>query len=396
MAWGEIKVEQQRETFCLEVIKGHLKIAQACRKYGISRPTGYLWLNRYLNEGIEGLRNLSSKRHNQPHKISEEKENLILLLKAEYSKWGPKKLYSILEQRFPEEQWPSLTTIHTILKKNGLVRPRKLRRLLAEKNTNLQSSEKANDIWCIDFKGWFMTNDGVRFDPFTVTDHETRYLLGSNKLKSNDGEQVWAILETTFSEYGLPLYIRSDNGPPFASSCPGRLSKLSVKLIKAGITPEWIEPGNPQENGRHERMHLTMQQEGFLLGSSLKDQLKAQEEFIRYFNFERPHEALGQKTPGSLYTPSERIWTGKLREIEYPEHYKTLRVKRCGKASWKGGEIYVSRVLGGENVGITEGEKGLEMYFDKVFLGTVTKDLKLEVARRIDRIRTKNCREVES
>lgn len=389
MAWGENKVEYTRLLFCQSVLDGKLSISQACRQFQISRPTGYQWLDRYKNEGSSGLSNRSTMRLNQPQKTSEVQEDYILLLKSEYKYFGPKKLYAKLNERYPEIDWPQTTTIHNILKKNGLVEPRRLRRLLAEVNKNLQSSEKPNDIWCMDFKGWYMTNDQIKFDPFTLTDHESRYLIRCNKLKSNDTEHVWAVLDTAFREYGLPNFLRSDNGPPFATCCPGRLSKLAIKLIKAGITPEWIEPGNPQENGRHERMHLTMKQEGFVLGSNLKEQLKIIDEFIEYYNFERPHEALNQRTPGSLYVPSQRVWSGKFNEIEYPSEYKTLFVKNCGKASWKGSEIYISRVLEGERVGIVESEKGLEMYYANIFLGMVTKDLKLDVKRRRNR-RTQN------
>ncbi|MES1226400.1 MAG: integrase core domain-containing protein, partial [Bacteroidota bacterium] len=385
---GINKVENQRYLFCQFVLTGKLTMSEACRQFQISRPTGYFWLDRYQKQGDLGLTNRSSKRINQSEKTSQEKEDCIVLLKSEYPYFGPKKLYAKLIERFPEEDWPQTTALHNILKKNGLIKSRKIRRRLAECNKNLQSSEGPNDIWCMDFKGWHMTEDHVKFDPFTITDHETRYLIRCNKLKANDKEHVWAILEMAFREYGLPLYIRSDNGPPFATSSPGRLSKLAIKLIKAGVTPEWIEPGNPQENGRHERMHLTMEQEGFVQGSSLKDQLKIIEKFTEYYNFERPHEALGQKTPGSLYTASPRIWSGKLNEIEYPSNYKVLRIKSCGKASWRSGEIYVSRVLEGEKVGVIEGENGFEMYYANILLGVVTEDLKLIVKRREDRIRT--------
>lgn len=389
MKWRVNKVEYQRELFCQAILTGKLNMSEACRQFQISRPTGYLWLDRYVKEGPSGLINLNSARHNQPNKTSQDKEDLIILLKSEFSSYGPKKIYAKLVERFPDEDWPKTTTICNLLKKNGLVKSRRIKRRLAQYNKNLQSSEGPNDIWCMDFKGWYMTKDHVKFDPFTITDHETRYLIRCNKLNVNDSEHVWATLEMAFREYGLPLYIRSDNGPPFASTCPGRLTKLAIKLIKAGVTPEWIEPGKPQENGRHERMHLTMEQEGFVPGSSLKNQLKILQKFIEYYNFERPHEALGQRTPGSLYVSSQRIWNGRFNEIEYPNEYHILKVKSCGKASWKGGEIYVSRVLEGENIGIIEGENGLEMYYANIFLGTLTKDLKVIVKRRVDRIRTK-------
>ena len=271
--------------------------------------------------------NRSSSRLTQANKIPTDIEDCIILTKMEYKYFEPDKIYIKLRERYPYIDWPQTTTIHNILKKNGLVQPRRLRRLLATVNKNLQSSERPNDVWCMDFKGWHMTSDQVKFDPFTLTDHESRYLIRCNKLKSNNTEHVWSVLETAFREYGLPNFIRSDNGPPFATCCSGRLSKLSMMLIKAGITPKWIEPGNPQENGRHERMHLTMKQEGFfVLGTSLKEQIEIMEEFIKFYNFKRPHEALNQKTPGSIYVPSNRVWVGKLNPVEYSSEYKAAFV----------------------------------------------------------------------
>lgn len=387
MAWGVKKMELQRALFCQAFLSGKLNLSEACRQFDISRPTGYLWLKRYQEEGFPGLINRSTQRESQNNQTSQNKEDLIILLKSEFSHQGPKKIHAKLHERYPEEEWPGITTIHNILKRNGLVQSRKVKRRLAETNTDLYKSKYPNDVWCMDFKGWYMTKDNERFDPFTLTDHETRYLIRCNKLRENNKEHVWAILEMAFREYGLPLYIRSDNGPPFATSCPGRLSKLAVKLIKAGVTPEWIEPGNPQQNGRHERMHLTMEREGFVHGSNLKEQMKLIEEFINYYNFERPHEALGQKAPGSLYVPSTREWNGRFQEIEYSKDFKILKVRVCGNAAYKGGGIYISRVLAGENVGLRECEKGLGMYYGNIFLGIVDNDNRLVVERRPSRVR---------
>lgn len=374
MAWGVKNVENERKSFCLAILTEKKSISAACRHFDVSRPTGYLWLKRYKEKGISGLTNLSSARLNQPHKTTEEKETLIILLKAEFPQFGAKKILPKLIERFPEEDWPCTTTIHNILIKNGLVQSRKLRRRLSEITTPLHQSQAPNDIWCMDFKGWFMTKDKHKFDPFTLTDHESRYLLRCNKLNINDTDSVWAILDVAFREYGLPIFLRSDNGPPFATTCPGRLSKLAVKLLKAGVNPEWIEPGKPQQNGRHERMHLTMEKEGFELGSSMKEQLIRIKEFQEYYNFERPHEALDQKTPGSVYKPSSRVWNGIFNEIEYPKEYRTAKVKKCGRTSWKGKDIYVSQALSGERVGMIEGEEGVKMYFGNIFLGTINGD----------------------
>ena len=388
MVWRVTKVEEQRKLFCLAVLTKKLNISAACRHFNISRPTGYQWLERYKEQGEEGLTNHSSARVNQPLRTSPDTEDLIILIKCEFPYFGPKKVRAKLIERFPQEDWPGTTTIHNILIRNGLVQSRRVRKRFSETLLPLHQAKVPNDVWCMDFKGWFMTSDGQKFDPFTLTDHESRYLIRCNKLNINDTDSVWAVLDIAFREYGLPLFLRSDNGPPFATSCPGRLSRLAIKLIKAGVTPEWIEPGRPEQNGRHERMHLTMEKEGFKLGSSLNEQLHRIQQFQEYYNFERPHEALGQKTPGSIYKPSNRFWNGMFKEIEYEREYKTAKVKNCGKTSWKGKDIYVSRVLSGERVAMIEGENGIEMYFGNVFLGIINGD-QLECKRIKGRIRNK-------
>jgi hypothetical protein len=190
-------------------------------------------------------------------------------------------------------------------------------------------------------------------------------------------------LDIAFREYGLPIYLRSDNGPPFATGGIGRLSRLSVKLIKAGVIPEWIEPGNPQENGRHERMHLTLKNEGVFPELTLEEQRTKFSIFEQYYNWERPHEALLQNTPGSIYLPSQRIWTGKLKSPEYSAEYQKRKVHSCGKISWRGNLIYVGRVLSNEYVGLKENADGdSTVYFGPKILGTVTRDCELIVPRR--------------
>ncbi len=244
----------------------------------------------------------------------------------------------------------------------------------------------------MDFKGWYLTTDHYKFDPFTLSDHHSRYLIRCLKLDLNNSEHVWATLDIAFREYGLPKIIRSDNGPPFATCSAGRLSPLSVKLIKAGVMPEWIEPGKPQQNGRHERMHLTMEQEGFYRGAlNLKEQAKKLEEFQLYYNFERPHEAIGQKTPGSLYVASNQVWTGKLMPVEYSKEYRVGKVKSCGKMSWKGKEIYIGRVLAGEQLGLKESEEGFKVYYGPLLLGELINGKDLEIERRQTRKKYKKC-----
>jgi len=209
------------------------------------------------------------------------------------------------------------------------------------------------------------------------------------KLELNTTEHVWAVLDIAFREYGLPLIIRSDNGAPFASTAPGRFSALSVRLVKAGVMPEWIEPGKPNQNGQHERMHLTMEKEGFLPNSFLHDQILHLKKFREYFNFRRPHEALGQVTPGSIYVPSIRPWNGRLQAMEYSSEYQMGKVRSCGKMAWKGSQVYVSPVFHGEILGIKEGTDGFEVYFGPYLLGRLINGTELEVKRRPGRIKYK-------
>ena len=225
----------------------------------------------------------------------------------------------------------------------------------------------------MDFKGESLTKDREKFDPFTLTDQNSRFLLRCLKLTQNNTDHVWAVLDLAFREYGLPLFLRSDNGPPFAANTAGRLSRLSVKLIKAGVLPQWIEPGNPQQNGQHERMHRTMKAEGIIPNIlTLEEQKMKLREFQEYYNFQRPHEAIGQQYPGDVYSPSPRIWNGKLNPIEYANDYKVGKVRDGGKMCWKGIDVFISRSLEGEYVGIKENQESqLEVYFGPIILGTL-------------------------
>lgn len=381
MKWGLKKVEDQRESFCLEILGGIYNISEACRIYNVSRPTGYEWLKRFKEHGKKGLTNLSSARHTQSNKTTDDVVYEVLEMKYKSKKLGPKKIHAKLNHLYPEQKWPSRTTISKILEEHGLTERRRIRKRLAVQ-TRLESANGANDIWTMDFKGWSLTKENIKFDPFTLSDHFTRFLIKCLKLEFNTTEHVWAILDLAFREYGLPKILRSDNGPPFATTGPGRLSGLSVKLIKAGVMPEWIEPGKPQQNGRHERMHLTMEEEVFSEESlPIVTLIKRLEDFQMFYNFERPHEALNQQLPGSLYIPSNRIWDGKLRPIEYSNEYKIGRVS-SGEMRWKGQTIYISRILDGENIGIKETENGYEVYFGPIYLGKIINGNELEVKRR--------------
>lgn len=381
-------MEEQRILFIKAYIEGKSNISDLCRQFDISRKCGYKWIKRYKEEGFEGLLDRNRAPLNQPNKTEASIVNELLKVKYEWSNWGPKKVLGHLRHNMPHIMWPCVTNVENIFNDYGLVNRRKRRKRLAERTDPLEDCNASNDIWCMDFKGWGLTRDGVRIAPFTVMDAHSRFLLCCQKLFANNTDHVWAVFDRLFREYGLPRKARSDNGPPFATLGAGRLSILSIKLIKVGVLPEWIDPGEPQQNGRHERMHLTLEQEGFDLSKDLPTQLKKLEEFQDYYNFIRPHEALDQRTPGSIYQPSLRSWDGKLRSLEYSNEYKVAVVKSCGKMSWKGREVYLGRVFAGEPIGLKQEELVLKAYYGPIYLGVVEEN-RVEFRRRPGRIRVK-------
>lgn len=254
MAWRTTNMEQRRKEFIECYLEKKISLSELSRQFGISRPIAYKWINRFNHSSWEGLKNLSKAPKTQAKATSIELEYEIIAVKLAYLSWGPKKIKSVLEKEQPNLSWPSETTIGKICERNGLTIPRALRRRLPVKENPLSHCQQCNDVWCIDFKGWFLTKDSHKCDAFTVTDAFSRYLLNCTKLHSNNTAHAWGIFDRLFREYGLPKYVRSDNGPPFATCSPGRLSKLSINLIKAGVMPEWIEPGKPQQNNNATRV----------------------------------------------------------------------------------------------------------------------------------------------
>jgi putative transposase len=385
MAWKEAKVKDQKRQFIELYIENKFTVSELCRQFDISRKCGYKWIKRFVQEGWEGLNDLSRAPIKQSNRTPEEIEDAILAVKFAYPKMGPKKVKAVLQNEQPEVKWPSTTTIGNIYGRNGLIIPRKYRKRLPERTSPLIDCQQCNDTWCLDFKGSFVTKDKQKCDPLTITDAFSRYLLSCFQLNQNNFEHVWTILDLHFREYGLPVRMRSDNGPPFATNSPGRLSRLSINLIKAGVLPEWIDPGEPQQNGRHERMHLTLKQEGIFPELSMDDQKIQFNEFQEYYNYIRPHEALDQKTPGEIYKRSPRNWSGRLKSPEYSDEYRIGRVKSCGKMSWQGGEIYIGRVLEGEPIGLKKNENGLlTAYYGSIFLGEI-ENMELKIQRRTPR-----------
>ncbi len=374
MPWRNISMFEQRKNFILAIQNPRRTVTfcQLCQEYNISTKTGYKWLHRYQKNGERGLEDLPRIPIHQPNKISLDVENCVIWIRQQYSTWGPKKIRAEIINTFSQLQPPSEASIGNILIKHALSKPRVLRRHVA-RTAPLAECNAPNHTWMYDFKGWFITKDGSKCEPLTITDGYSRYLIACTHMNRKRAQDVWSILEQAFHEYGLPDYIRSDNGPPFASLSLGRLSNLAIKLIKVGITPEWIEPGCPQQNGRHERFHLTLKKETAMPAAlNLNLQQEKFNQFKTYFNDKRPHEALQQATPSSIYVPSQRIWDGKFRSPEYTEEYEPRKVGRSGSITWKGTDFFLSEMLEGEYVGIIELDVGLMgIYYGPILLGKI-------------------------
>lgn len=371
MAWGKVKVEDQKKSFIHAYLKKQFGIAQLCRQFQISRPTAYETIRIFQEKGFDGFKEQSKRPHNSPNKTLPEVEDRIIIEKLAWSNFGPDKILARLQKEEPLINWPSSTTIGKILNEYGLVQKRRLRRRIAQRSEPLSECNDSNDTWSMDFKGWWMTSDGVKYEPFTLIDNYSRYLLCCQSLKQNNHNLVWGVFERLFLELGLPKKIRSDNGSPFATLGAGRLSRLSINLIKAGVIPEWIEPGNPQQNGRQERMHATLKKEGVDVSLDVKNQIKKLEEFVEYYNFIRPHAAINQKCPGEVYQVSSRKWDGRLRSPEYTSEYKVGRVHSCGKLMYKSNMIYVGRVFEGEPIGLKIEQDEVKAFYGPIYLGII-------------------------
>jgi transposase InsO family protein len=344
--------------------------ASVCRRFGVSRRIGYKWVERYEAGGVDGLKDQPRAPHRCPHRTPDEVRDQLIELRKEFPHWGPKKLRDVLLTRHPELRLPAPSAIGALLKSAGLIRPRRRRVHTPPSLIPLEPGERPNDLWCVDFKGHFALGDRTRCYPLTITDHVTRYLLKCESLAQPRESPVRVHFERAFREFGLPLRIRSDNGPPFASKAVGGLSALSVWWIKLGILPERIEPGKPQQNGRHERMHRTLKAEATTPPQpTMAEQQRTFDRFRGLYNDLRPHEALGQKTPASRYEPSSRVMPDRLRSPEYPETMKVRRIDRTGCLCFGGKPFSFASVLAGEPVGLELVEEDTwEVFYGPILL----------------------------
>ena len=359
---------EEKLRFVFEYEQGERTMTELCERYGIARETGYVWLRRYREVGVAGLVEKKRVAQRHPNQTPQEIEQRVLELRQAHMRWGPRKLKWVLERDQPGRMWPATSTIGELLKREGLVVGRKKRLRTQPYSQPLAHAEGANRVWCADFKGWFRTGDGERIDPLTITDAHSRYLLRCQAVEKMDTARVQAIFEAAFREYGMPEAIRTDNGAPFASRALAGLSRLAVWWMKLGITPERIEAGHPEQNGQHERMHRTLQQEvAEPPADNRRGQQREMDRFRQEFNHVRPHEALQMRTPAAVYVASPRRFPARVPELEYPETMLVRQVGHKGQFRWKKKhEVFVSEVLWGERVGLLPvDDRWFTVYFDQ-------------------------------
>jgi len=353
MPWKECNAMDERLRFVAKLLDGE-KMSVMCREFGISRKTGYKIFNRYKDCGIRGLEDKARSPYRHPNKTPFQIEKAILRFKKEHRSWGAPKIRDKLIKEYPMIRPPAASTIHAILDQHGLVKRRQRKRYKAQ-GTDLRHAQAPNGLWCADYKGEFMLGNGKYCYPLTITDYRSRYLLACEGLESVKEAGAFPVFERVFKAYGLPAAIRTDNGVPFASPhALFGLSKLSVWWLRLGISIERIKPGHPEQNGRHERMHLTLKKEATKPASfNFLQQQGRFDEFTEVYNNDRPHQGLGGMYPGELYTPSAREYF--YPEVpEYPFHDRTIKVTQCGRICIGRRKINLSTVFAGQYIGIRE------------------------------------------
>jgi putative transposase len=353
MPWKECHVVDERLRFVARFLDGE-PMASLCAQFGISRKTGYKIYARYKDCGALGLTDRSRRPYRHANRLPLVIEKWIVRLKHEYPEWGAPKIRERLARRCPELQCPAISTVHAVLDRHGLVTRRRRRRQRAE-GTALSWPSQPNDLWCADYKGEFMLADRRYCYPLTITDFASRYLISCEALSTTQELYAFSVFDRAFKTFGVPRAIRTDNGIPFASpNALYGLSKLSVWWLRLGIQIERIRPGHPEQNGRHERMHLTLKTEATKPAAANALQQQARfDAFVHRFNQERPHQALGMKVPADLYVPSQRPYRG-LGPLDYPFHDWTSTVTQCGRICFKKRKVNLSLVFAGQNVGVKQ------------------------------------------
>ena len=353
MPWNECKPMDERLRFVARLLEGE-KMAPLCREFGISRPTGYKIFKRYKDSGLDGLYDRSRAPYRQANRLPYAVERAILGIKKTHPSWGAPKIRDKLINDFTLHKPPAISTIHAVLDRHDLVKRRRRRRHKAQ-GTPLVAATEPNGLWCADYKGEFMLGNREYCYPLTISDYRSRYLLACEGVSSTSTDLAFRVFEDAFRDYGLPKAIRTDNGTPFASgNALFGLSRLAVWWLRLGIQIQRIKPGHPEQNGRHERMHLTLKKEATKPAAfNFLQQQERFDRFIGVYNNERPHQALGGAYPGQLYTPSPRVYEPP-GDPEYPFHDRTVRVTRCGRICIGKRKINLSTVFSGQLVGLRE------------------------------------------
>lgn len=371
MPWKETSAMLERRRFVEDYLAQRFSLTELCARYGVSRKTGYKWLERFDAEGPPGLRDRSRHPHTSPHATPPRVVEALLDYRHRHPTWGPKKLLVRLEAKRPTWPWPAPSTTSALLKQHGLIRKRRRTPRRSHPGQPTTTMNAPNAIWTADFKGHFKTRDGRYCYPLTIVDGYSRFLLACQGLDGPTLADTKHTFRQVFREYGLPQRIRTDNGTPFASQALARLSRLSAWWIRLGITPELIEPAKPYQNGRHERMHRTLKAEATRPpAATRRAQQRRFNTFRHEYNTDRPHEALQQQPPAAFYQPSPRALPSTLPPLAYPDHFEKRLVSRNGGIRWHAQWVNVSHVIEGEYVGLEEIDDGLwTVYFGPVVIG---------------------------
>ena len=372
MPFEKVSAMDQKTLFIADYLNQVYPHSVLCEKYGVSRPTGYKWISRYESEGPPGLIDRSCRPHHCPQEISQDVVSAIVALRKAHTDWGAKKLIKHLRGRFSSDALPARSTCCEILSRHGLVRKKRRKRQIGHPGERRRNITAPNQLWTADYKGQFKTRDGRYCYPLTVLDSHSRYLLGCQVLTSTCLVEAKPVFRRVFAKYGLPDRLLTDNGVPFAAHSLGRLSQLSAWWVRLGIRPELIEPGNPQQNGRHERFHRTLKDKTARppAGSRSAQQRRFNQFQIEY-NEVRPHEALDLETPSTVYTPSSRPMPAKLPPLDYPGHWEKRKVATNRSMKWRGHPVHVSLPCAGQYIGLEEVQDGIwHVYYGPIRLGT--------------------------
>jgi transposase InsO family protein len=375
MPWKDSSMLDEKVKFIARLLDGE-KMAPLCREFNISRKTGYQIWDKYQEFGQAAFLQQKRTPFRYANKLPVQLEMLILNIKKEYPTWGAPKIREKIQRKHPEMKPPAISTIHAVLDRHGLVKSSLRRRKYKSTGTPLLHVKEPNDLWCADYKGEFMLGNSDYCYPLTITDYASRFIIMCEGLSSTNETFAFEMFARAFKEYGLPKAIRTDNGVPFYSgNALYGMTKLSVWWLRLGIAIERIQPGHPEQNGRHERMHLTLKKETTRPpGNNPLEQQEKFDNFIQVFNFERPHQGIDMKYPSEIYQPSDREYKT-IEPLFYPFHDKTIQVTRCGRICENKMKVNLSRAFAGQQVGIKEVEDGIWVvtfldydlgYFDQV------------------------------